>query len=36
MAAGNVILLIAFIDEFVLELRGKRQQPTSDESLRNE
>jgi TRAP-type C4-dicarboxylate transport system permease small subunit len=36
MAAGNVILLIAFIDEFVLELRGKRKQPTSDESLRNE
>ena len=36
MAAGNVILLIAFIDEFVLELRGQRQQPTSDESLRNE
>ena len=36
MAAGNVILLIAFIDEFVLELRGKRQQPISDESLRNE
>jgi TRAP-type C4-dicarboxylate transport system permease small subunit len=36
ISAGNVILLIAFIDEFVLELRGQRQQPTSDESLRNE
>jgi hypothetical protein len=36
MAVGNVILLIAFIDEFVLELRGQRQRHTSDESLRNE
>ena len=36
MAAGNVILLIAFIDEFVLELRGQRRQPASDDSLHNE
>ena len=36
MAVGNVILLIAFVDEFVLELRGQRQQPVSDESLHNE
>ena len=36
MAVGNVILLIAFIDEFVLELRGQRKQLSSDDSLHNE
>jgi TRAP-type C4-dicarboxylate transport system permease small subunit len=36
MAVGSVILLIAFIDELVLELRGRRLQPASDEPLRNE
>ena len=36
MAAGNVILLIAFIDEFVLELRGQRARPSSEEALHNE
>jgi TRAP-type C4-dicarboxylate transport system permease small subunit len=36
MALGTVILLIAFIDELVLELRGQRAQPVSDEPLRNE
>jgi hypothetical protein len=36
MAAGSVILAIAFIDELVLELRGERVQPISDEPLRNE
>jgi TRAP-type C4-dicarboxylate transport system permease small subunit len=36
MAAGSLILLIAFIDELVLELRGRRVQPASDEPLRNE
>ena len=36
MAVGNVILLIAFVDEFVLELRGQRQQKAGDESLHNE
>ena len=36
MAAGNVILLIAFIDEFVLELRGKRVRASSEEALHNE
>ena len=36
MAVGNVILLIAFVDEFVLELRGQRRQPASDDSLHNE
>lgn len=36
MAAGTVILAIAFIDELVLELRGRRVQAASDEMLRNE
>ena len=30
------ILLIAFIDEMVLEWRGQRVQPVSDEAVRNE
>ena len=36
MALGTLILLIAFIDELVLELRGQRAAPVSDEPLRNE
>jgi TRAP-type C4-dicarboxylate transport system permease small subunit len=36
MALGTLILLIAFIDELVLELRGRRVQAESDEPLRNE
>ncbi|HYN61375.1 MAG TPA: TRAP transporter small permease subunit [Rubrivivax sp.] len=36
MAVGTVILLIAFIDELVLELRGQRVQSVSDEAMRNE
>ena len=36
MAVGNVILLIAFVDEFVLELRGQRARASSDEALHNE
>lgn len=36
MAVGTVVLAIAFIDEWVLELRGQRVQPTSGEALRNE
>ena len=36
MAAGTVVLAIAFIDELVLEIRGRRVQPVSDEALRNE
>ena len=36
MASGTVILAIAFIDEFVLELRGQRVQTVSDEALHNE
>jgi hypothetical protein len=34
MAAGTVILLIAFVDELVLELRGRRT--TGDVAARNE
>ena len=36
MAAGTLILAIAFIDELVLELRGRRAQVASDEATRNE
>ena len=36
MAAGTAILAIAFVDELVLELRGRRIRMASDESLRNE
>ncbi len=36
MAFGAVILLIAFIDELVLEIRGQRVIPVSGEALRNE
>lgn len=36
MAIGNVILAVAFIDEWVLELRGRRIQVTSEEALHNE
>ena len=36
MAVGTVVLLIAFIDELVLEIRGKRVVPDSDEMLHNE
>ena len=36
MAIGAVVLTIAFIDELVLELRGRRVVPQSDEPLRNE
>jgi TRAP-type C4-dicarboxylate transport system permease small subunit len=36
MAAGSVILAVAFLDELVLELKGQRQQPGSDEALHNE
>lgn len=36
MAAGTTVLLIAFVDELVLEWRGERAQPASDEPLRNE
>ncbi len=36
MAAGTVILTVAFIDELVLELRGRRTHGTGEESTRNE
>ena len=36
MAAGNLILLLAFIDELVLEWRGLRKQVSSEEALHNE
>jgi TRAP-type C4-dicarboxylate transport system permease small subunit len=36
MAVGTLILAIAFIDELVLELRGQRVVPTSDEASHNE
>lgn len=36
MAVGTTILFIAFVDEFVLELRGRRVQIVSDEATRNE
>jgi len=36
MAVGTVILLIAFIDEWVLELRGRRTTAQTEEALHNE
>lgn len=36
MAVGTLILAIAFIDEFLLELRGQRIERATDETLRNE
>jgi TRAP-type C4-dicarboxylate transport system permease small subunit len=36
MALGTVILAIAFLDELVLEISGKRVERVSDEALRNE
>jgi TRAP-type C4-dicarboxylate transport system permease small subunit len=36
MAFGTFILLIAFVDEFVSELRGTRAAAATDESLHNE
>jgi TRAP-type C4-dicarboxylate transport system permease small subunit len=36
MAFGAVVLAIAFIDELVLEIRGRRVVPVSDEAIRNE
>ena len=36
MALGTLILLIALIDEWVLELRGKRQSIETEEALHNE
>ncbi len=36
MAVGTVILAIAFVDELVLEVKGQRFAPSTDEPLRNE
>jgi len=36
MAVGTVVLAIAFVDELVLEIRGRRVVPVSDEATRNE
>ncbi len=36
MAVGAIVLAIAFVDEFVLELRGRRTVPVHEEALRNE
>jgi TRAP-type C4-dicarboxylate transport system permease small subunit len=36
MAVGAVVLAIAFVDELVLEIRGERFVPISDEATRNE
>jgi TRAP-type C4-dicarboxylate transport system permease small subunit len=36
MALGTLVLAIAFVDEFVLEWRGRRVVATSDEATRNE
>lgn len=36
MAVGAVVLLVAFLDEWVLELRGERKTVESEEALHNE
>lgn len=36
MGVGAVVLLIAFLDELVLEIRGKRDHTVSDQALHNE
>ena len=36
MAVGTVILLVALIDDWVLELRGRRQVVATEEALHNE
>jgi len=36
MAAGAIVLLVALIDELVLELRGKRRAPETAEALHSE
>jgi len=36
MALGTLVLLIAFVDELVMELRGQRVVLASDEALHNE
>ena len=36
MAVGTLVLLVAFVDELVLEIKGRRVSASSDEALHNE
>lgn len=36
MALGTSLLALAFLDEWILEIRGRRSAPAQDEMLRNE
>jgi hypothetical protein len=36
MAVGAIVLFIALLDDFILEIRGKRVTHSSGEMLRNE
>ncbi|HEY0884288.1 MAG TPA: TRAP transporter small permease [Ramlibacter sp.] len=36
MAVGTVVLLIAFVDEWLLEWQGRRRGPSPEEALHNE
>jgi TRAP-type C4-dicarboxylate transport system permease small subunit len=36
MAAGTIVLLIAFVDELVMQLLGRRKDPGADAALHNE
>jgi TRAP-type C4-dicarboxylate transport system permease small subunit len=36
MAVGTLVMTVAFVDEWVLEWRGQRETPASDEALHNE
>ena len=36
MALGTVVLMVAFVDELVLEIRGQRVQIESEEAMHNE
>ena len=36
MAVGTLVLAIAFLDEFIMEIQGKRVALSSDEALHNE
>ncbi|MHB1124672.1 MAG: TRAP transporter small permease [Ramlibacter sp.] len=36
MAVGTVVLLIAFVDEWLLHLRGRQRGPVPEEALHNE
>ena len=36
MALGTMVMAVAFVDEWLLEWRGRRAQPASEEALHNE